>query len=113
MAETQSIQITGQDIESVATKLEAFGRDLPPNERVVIDWLLQRAAEAPPDDQGATEVEGYLFSTAGTFTTPQAFTQGAAFSQRFGRAVGYGGNASAVTVNVGVGVRGGFAGLGS
>lgn len=110
MAEDQSVHISGNDIEAVAGKLEAFGRDLPPGERVVIDWLLQRAAEAPADNMDTTEVQGYLFA-GGLVSSPQVL-QGGAFSSRFNQALGFGSKA-AVTVTGSIRVRGGFAGLGA
>ncbi len=113
MAEDQSVNITGNDIESVAGKLEAFGRDLPPNERVVIDWLLQRASEAPADTMNSTEVQGYLFGPVGggTFSSTPQLSQGALFSSRFNQALGFGSKAS-ITVTGSIRVRGGSFGAG-
>jgi hypothetical protein len=115
MAEEQTVNITGKDIQSVAQKLEEFGKQLSPNEQIVIDWLLERAASAPAEQPEEAEVSGYLFSpgahtsfssssvAAGTFgRTGQPALQ--PFNQTFNRAMGFG-NAAGVTGSVRVGVR--------
>lgn len=55
MAE-QQVRVTGQDIEAVGEKIEALRNNLSESEQAVLGWLMQRAAEAPPDE----EVSGFL-----------------------------------------------------
>ena len=40
------INVTEADIQSFAQKLEQFGEGLSPSERVVLGWMLQRAADS-------------------------------------------------------------------
>ena len=42
----QMINVTELDIQSFAQKLEQFGEGLSPSERVVLGWMLQRAADS-------------------------------------------------------------------
>lgn len=113
MADEQTIEVSGHDIQAVAGKLEALSKDMPPNQRVVLDWLLERAANAP-GEPGDTEVQGYLFSPTGigpgsTALRGSQFTsvgREASFPTYFNQALGFaGGRASAVTGTVSVGVR--------
>lgn len=100
MSDEQRMQISGADIASVAAKLEAFGRQLPPHEQIVIDWLLQRAAAAPEENPAEAEVEGYLFNAG--FSASPAIRSGLSslsgdrsiiltggFQNRFGQALGF------------------------
>jgi hypothetical protein len=50
-------QITPDDVESVARKLEEFVKDLPDQERQVLSWIVARAQAV-----GEQEVTGYLSS---------------------------------------------------
>jgi hypothetical protein len=110
LAEEQTVNISGKDIGAVAQKLEEFGKQLPPNEQVVIDWLLERAASAPAERPEDADVSGYLFSSSavGGVARYGAVAQpgGQTFSQTFNRAVGFG-NTAAVTGTFGIRVRGG------
>jgi hypothetical protein len=99
----QEVTITGKDIQSVSHKLEEFGRQLSPSERVVIDWLLDRAASAPAESMQDADVQGYLF-TGSTSFTPVPIPQ--SFSTQFNRALGFGSVAS-ITVTGSIRVRGG------
>jgi len=54
----RQVRITGADIEAAGEKLRGFKQTLAPGEQAVIDWLLQRASEAPVADE---EVSGYGF----------------------------------------------------
>jgi hypothetical protein len=108
MADEQTVNISGQDIQSVAQKLEAFGKQLPPSEQVIIDWLLERAAAAPPEAPEEAEVSGYLFSSSAAATSVAGLRgqpSGQAFSQTFNRALGFG-NAASITVTGSIRVRG-------
>lgn len=101
MAEKQEVSIPASDIESVAQKLEQFGKQLPPNEQLVINWLLERAGSAPAEDPEEMHVQGYLQSPGGgTFGGVQP---PGTFSQAFDRALGL--RQSEGTVVVGVGIR--------
>lgn len=109
MADEQTIDISGQDIEAVAGKLESLSKELPPNQRVVIDWLLQRAASAPDESQGS-EVQGYLYGGPPIGIGPSAGLRGGQFSTHafptyFNSALGLGSRASGVTGSISVGVR--------
>jgi hypothetical protein len=97
----QEVTITGKDIQSVSRKLEEFGSSLAPGERVVIDWLLDRAASAPAEPMDQVDVQGYLF-TGSTSFTPVPIPQ--TFSTQFNRALGFGG-VNAVTVTGSIRVR--------
>jgi hypothetical protein len=55
MADGQPLAVSGSDIESVAQKLKQFHDTLSPNEQIVLDWLMSRAAQAG-------EVEGYALA---------------------------------------------------
>jgi hypothetical protein len=52
MTNTESREISGSDIESVAQKLLQLHQTLSPNEQQVLDWLMSRAAQAD-------EAQGY------------------------------------------------------
>jgi len=80
MSETKQVTLSAQDINSTAKKLEQFGQGLSPNEQVVVGWLMERAAIAPPTEHGA-EVTGYLFPNGGV---PQAGLVGAPFNRALG-----------------------------
>jgi len=54
----RQVRITGADIEAAGEKLRGFKQTLAPGEQAVIDWLLQRASQAPVADE---EVSGYGF----------------------------------------------------
>jgi hypothetical protein len=112
VAEEQTVNISGKDIEAVAQKLEAFGKQLSPNEQVVIDWLLERAGSAPAERPEDADVSGYLFSSAGVARYGAVVQPSQTFSQTFNRAVGFG-NAAAVTGTFGIRVRGGGYSAGS
>lgn len=51
------------DLERLGQKLAAFAEQLSPTERLMMDWLFQRAAAAPADDPAGTDVEGFLFTS--------------------------------------------------
>ena len=101
----QEVTITGNDIEAAGRMLAEFGRQLPPNERVVIDWLLERAASAPTEPIQDADVQGYLF-TGATGLTP-ALPGTLNFNQQFNRALGLSpyADGGGTTVVVSVGVR--------
>lgn len=112
MSDEQRVTISAEEIASVAGKLEAFGRELPPNERIVIDWLLQRAASAPIANPSETEVEGYLFGTgfnaspaahAGltALSSDKSIILTGGFQNRFGQSLGLGGRADIGDVTIG------------
>ena len=61
MSEEQQVRITGTDIAAFEERLKQFSDSLPENERNVLGWLMQRAADAPDDN----EVSGYLGSFSG------------------------------------------------
>ena len=100
MSEKRQVEISGSDLQTTAQKLEQFGRTLGPNEQVVVDWLLQRAASAPVDSPDG-DVKGYLFS-------PTTGLQPQSFNQRFTQALGYGpgiarpGDLNAVKISVSI-----------
>jgi hypothetical protein len=83
MAEKREVTLSGADIDSTARKLGEFGKSLDPNEQVVVDWLLERAASAPPNDPGG-DVKGFLYQPGGS-ASQQAFTP------RLNQALGVGG----------------------
>lgn len=56
------VTVTDDELRALAQKLDDFGGSLSPTERLMMDWLLQRAAGAPPDDPAGTVVHGYLFT---------------------------------------------------
>lgn len=58
----ESVEITRQQVDSVAEKMQAWSESLTDQEQLVIGWILQRAMTA---DQG--EVTGYA-GPAPTFT---------------------------------------------
>lgn len=53
----EPIQITPEDVESLTQKLEEFVKDLPPQERQVLSWIVARAQAL-----GEPEVSGYMTS---------------------------------------------------
>jgi hypothetical protein len=57
-----AVTVTDEDLEVLARKLVEFGNQLSPTEKLMMDWLLQRAASAAPDQRGGTEVQGFLFT---------------------------------------------------
>jgi len=88
MSNVERVTLSMQDIDSAAWKLEEFSRGLSPNERVVIDWLLERAAAAPPTQPG-DDVSGYLTPGGGAGNlvprlVPQAGLVGAPFNRALG-----------------------------
>jgi hypothetical protein len=58
----ESVTVGGTEIHALADKLAAFGNSLTPDERLMMDWLLQRAGSAPPDEPAGIEVNGTLFT---------------------------------------------------
>lgn len=56
MSEDKQVRITGNDIQALNDKLVKFEDSLPENEKNVLGWLIQRAAEAPVD----SDVAGYF-----------------------------------------------------
>jgi hypothetical protein len=42
-------QLTDEDLESFAGKLEAFGQQLPPRERIILEAILAAASESQVD----------------------------------------------------------------
>ena len=50
------------ELRQLAAKLDKFGDQLNPTERLMMDWLLQRAASAPPGDPRGTVVHGSFFT---------------------------------------------------
>jgi hypothetical protein len=52
----QKVRITGDDVEAVGQRLQELQKGLPEGQQAVVNWLLQRAAEAPA---GGDEVQGY------------------------------------------------------
>lgn len=56
------ILVTDEDLRSLAAKLHQFGGLLSLKEKLMMDWLLQRAAAAPADDPNGTKVQGMLFT---------------------------------------------------
>ncbi|MBA2564579.1 MAG: hypothetical protein H0V09_04060 [Gemmatimonadetes bacterium] len=56
------VTVGDAELRSLAGRLEAFGSELPLGEKLMMDWLLQRAAAAPADDPGGTYIEGSLFT---------------------------------------------------
>src|SRR5215207_2992973 len=85
MAEKREVTLSGEDIDSTARKLGEFGKTLAPNEQVVVDWLLERAAAAPPNDPKG-DVKGFLYQPATSYTT-----QPLSVTPRLGQALGVGG----------------------
>lgn len=84
MTESREVTITGSELVSAARKLEKFGREqMTPNEQIVLDWLVQRAASAPVDDPEGN-VKAYLSAAQ---LSP---TRSEGFSRRFTQALGYG-----------------------
>ncbi len=55
MSDGESREVSGSDIDSVAQKLQQLYQALSPNEQMVMDWLMARAAQSPTPD----EVQGY------------------------------------------------------
>jgi len=99
------VRITGADIEAAGEKLRGFKQTLAPGEQAVIDWLLQRASEAPDE-----EVSGYGFhNIPGNPVNPQF--QSNVVQQGFHQALGMTqlnhlspGQKAGISVTVGVGV---------
>jgi hypothetical protein len=88
MSNVEQITLTTQDIDSAAWKLEEFSRGLSPNERVVIDWLLERAATAPPT-RPSDDLVGFVFPGGASGSpvprlAPQAGLVGAPFNRALG-----------------------------
>jgi hypothetical protein len=52
-------EVTREDVERVAEKLNNFAAELPPSERIALGWLLAEV-ERDPD-----EVSGYLGAISG------------------------------------------------
>ncbi|MGH2583969.1 MAG: hypothetical protein ACRDJE_03560 [Dehalococcoidia bacterium] len=44
----ESVKISTADFNAVAGKLEDLGQQLPPNQKIVLHWLLERAQAAGP-----------------------------------------------------------------
>ena len=60
------IVVKGSDIDTLARKLQEFARRLTPQEKATMDWLFQRAANAPKDNPDNIAVQQKLFSRPGT-----------------------------------------------
>jgi hypothetical protein len=71
MTEQDTITISTSDIESAFARLDEFRRGLAPNEQVVLDLVLARAAAAEP---AATDVDvqGYVLAPP-QHTSPALF----------------------------------------
>jgi hypothetical protein len=52
----QKARITSDDVDSVGQRLQELQKGLPEGQQAVVNWLLQRASEAPA---GGDEVQGY------------------------------------------------------
>jgi hypothetical protein len=61
MSDKQDVRVTGEDIASAGEKLREFAHSLPENEKAVIGWLVERAAESGSSD----DVGGYLLQSPG------------------------------------------------
>jgi len=103
----RQVRITGADIEAAGEKLRGFKQTLAPGEQAVIDWLLQRASEAPVADE---EVSGYGFhNIPGNPVNPQF--QSNVVQQGFHQALGMTqlnhlspGQKAGISATVGIGV---------
>jgi hypothetical protein len=51
----QKARITSDDVEAVGQRLQELQKGLPEGQQAVVNWLLQRATEAPAGE----EVQGY------------------------------------------------------
>jgi hypothetical protein len=49
MAESRHPEVTGADIEAVGKELKRLHAQAPPGQRLVMEWLLTRAAQASVD----------------------------------------------------------------
>jgi hypothetical protein len=85
----KQVTVSAQDIDSTAQRLEEFSRGLSPNEQVVVDWLLERSASAPPTQPDA-EVVGYLapLEGLGTPVSQQPGLVGGSFNRALGLQAG-------------------------
>ena len=52
----QKARITSDDVDAVGQRLQELQKGLPEGQQAVVNWLLQRASEAPA---GGDEVQGY------------------------------------------------------
>jgi hypothetical protein len=66
MTNEQPITIHLSEITSVEEKLTALRQQLSPNEQVVLDWLLDRAAASGPSTPADAEVQGFFAGAYGT-----------------------------------------------
>ncbi|MFN2432424.1 MAG: hypothetical protein ABR599_06345 [Gemmatimonadota bacterium] len=57
-----AVTVGPRQLRELAGKLAAFGKGLSPEERLTMDWLLQRAGSAPADPAAGVEVHGTLFT---------------------------------------------------
>lgn len=53
----REVKVTGNDIEGVRNQLAQLHSSLPEGQQHVLEWLMQRASEAPANE----EVSGYNF----------------------------------------------------
>ena len=51
----QKARITSDDVDAVGQRLQELQKGLPEGQQAVVNWLLQRASEAPTGE----EVQGY------------------------------------------------------
>jgi len=71
MADAEFREVSGSDIESLEQKLREFHQALAPNEQMVLEWLMARAAQTPDEVQGHT-LSNPLTLTANKFWFSQA-----------------------------------------
>lgn len=84
--EQRENKLTLDEVNSVASKLEEFAKELPAQEAQVLGWIIQRAAMASD-----TDVAGYAYNAAqfspGLVASPRLSTP---FSRELATAAGFG-----------------------
>src|SRR5712692_5304259 len=93
MAEdVQEITIKGSDVQALQQHLSDLASSLPDSQRMVLNWILERATQAPPLPQAEADVAGFQAGAPGpnTYTGPSFSQSQSPGAINFGQALGMG-----------------------